>query len=120
MMGSHIAYALSCGCKTSLFNELAEYDPNILPSSSLGFTFTDAERLSSFFKREYLIERFPYLFTDPENGYTDTDLGNLWIGESFKLNNIELMEALGWNANGQLTGYSKGFYRRVKRIMESR
>ena len=120
MMGSHIAYAVSCGCKTSLFSELAEYDPNVLPSSSLGYTLQDAERLSRFYQYEYLIERFPYLFKNPENGYTDTDLGSLWIGKSFKLNNIELMEALGWNAHGQLTGYTKGFYRRVKRIMDNR
>lgn len=120
MMGSHIAYALSCGCKTSLFPDLAQYDPHVLHSSALGYTLQDAERLASFYQYEYLIERFPFLFQDPGNACMDTDLGNNWIGESFKLDNIELMQALGWNARGQLTGYTKGFYRRAKRIMGNR
>jgi hypothetical protein len=118
VMGSHIAYALASNCKVSLFNNLYTFDKSISSKGNPHFNQNDIERGLFVHSFEYLQDQFKYLFVDPSEGIRNTKLGNTYIGKEHLLEHQALKNAIGWNITQQVSGFSKGFYRRAKRMLK--
>lgn len=119
VMGSHIAYALANNCKVSLVDDLHSYDPSIESKANPHFDQNDLDRRLYVQSFEYLQEKFKYLFVDPSKGVRNEKLGKEYIGFENLLEYKKLKKAIGWNFLQQLNGYSMGFYRRIKRKLNT-
>ena len=117
VMGSHIAYALACNCKVSLTDNLYSYDRSVTLKANQGLPLNDIERFIYAYSSEYLKEHFNYLFVNPSQSKRNKDLGQKFIGHKNVLSNKSLKKALGWNLSQQVSGFTKGFFRRSKKII---
>lgn len=118
-MGSHIAYALSLGCKVSLFKDLYRYDPSRFIGPD-GYSSEEAERFLSFNEFDYISTKYPQLFSDDlSSGWQDISKGDIFIGKHHKFNADELTQALGWGVKGQLSGYGRFLKRTSKQLLKT-
>ncbi len=114
--GSHIAYALSAGCRVSIFTPTYKYNTKVWLHSLHGYSKTYADRIEYVHSEPYLRKKWPLLFRDiPRNGYCDISEGLRYIGSNNRLNSREIIKVLGWNLSGQLRGYTSGGLRRAYR-----
>jgi hypothetical protein len=115
--GSHVAYALSVGCKVSISTPLYRYSKSAFQNTVHNFTNDYVDRIAYVHSESYLRKNWPNLFTDsPKQGYSNKDMGSRLIGRDLRLDSSILPKVLGWNIKGQLTGYSKGALRRLARL----
>ncbi len=116
--GSHIAYALATGCRVSLFSPMFRYRAESYLNTHHGFIKKHAERMEYFYSELFCREKWGFLFDlHPRNGCVRPTLGLDEIGSNLRLNNIKLKAVLGWSFYGQLSGYSRGALRRLRRTV---
>ncbi|HEX7887942.1 MAG TPA: hypothetical protein VF522_01175 [Ramlibacter sp.] len=119
-MGSHVAYALAAGCRTSIWSPIFRYDYDVLAKSAHGLSRDYVDRMSLVHDEPYLRNRFPGLFdTPPLSGYLDPALGSELLGARHLLTPDEVMQAAGWTMGVQLSGYLAGAVRRSHRQLRS-
>jgi len=118
-MGSHIIYAIYCGCKTSLCGPMYKYDETLFLGNDgkINHDKKYVEDSLYYLSQKYLMEKFQFLYTQtPINGYFSEEYGKKEIGYYNKMNKEQILDALQWHLTGQVNGYSSGAIRRLKRI----
>jgi hypothetical protein len=119
-MGSHVAYALAAGCRTSVWSPVFTYDPDVLAKSAHGLSRDYVDRISHVYNESYLRRHFPDLFDRaPTAGYLDPALGSELLGVRHRLTPAQVMQATGWTTGGQMSGYVAGAFRRTYRQLRS-
>lgn len=96
--GSHIFYALYCGCKVFWLDDDADVswrqvtrlEPTLAKQSA---NDSDRETLQ---RHEKMRSLYPFLFCAPENAVARPDVGGAVIGESHRRAPEEIAELLGW------------------------
>ena len=117
-MGSHIPYALYCGCKTSLCGPMFSYDETMFyrKNHKIQHNKNYIQDIIYYHSTGYLQKNFNFLFTfTPKDGYISEYYGKKEIGYYNILGNNEIMKILKWDFPNQITGYSSGGIRRLKR-----
>jgi len=80
--GSHIAYALSAGCRLSIFSPCHKYDATKHLGTNQNYDFKYVERIERYKSETYLRSRWNYLFDrSADDGYKNIELGLQWIGK---------------------------------------
>lgn len=119
-MGSQVGYALAAGCRTSIWSPIYRYDYGILANSAHGLSRSYVERTAHVHSEEYLRMRFPELFdAPPTSGHLNPGLGSELLGVRYRLTPTQVMEAAGWTASAQFSGYLMGAARRSYRQVRS-
>ena len=119
-MGSHIIYAIYCGCKTSLCGPMYQYDEEVflVKNSKNNHSKKYVDDTLYYLSENYLKEYFDFLFTQkPKWGFKSADYGEKEIGVKYKMSNKEIIDALQWSPKNQIEGYYNGGIRRIKRII---
>ena len=96
--GSHVAYALACGAKLSIWGDPPERDVSV-QEKDLGAGGSDNIKLRS--APEVLRKRSNYLskfFTIPRNGVCDPSVGLRLIGQENRCHPDELMDLFQWSS----------------------
>jgi len=122
IMGSHVIYALFCGCKVSIIGPNFQVDESdfLLDNRSTGYSKKYLDEYNYYLSKVYLQDKFSFLLTDnPKNGYQSEKYAKEEIGFYNLLTNKEILDALQWRWIDQLKGYSSGGVRRVRRILSS-
>jgi hypothetical protein len=117
-MGSHILYAIYCGCKTSICGPLYKYDADVFNGKNNENKHDKKyiEETLYYLSEKYLKEKFSFLFTqNPKYGFESLEYGAEEIGEKNKMNKKEIIEVLQWSTKNQIINYYKGGVRVVKR-----
>jgi hypothetical protein len=99
--GSHVAYALSCGAKVSISGLTYKYSiEDYLADPGYG---GNIDKITQLVSSESMIrekkEMIGKLYVSPENGVTDTLLGDWFIGRENKISPVELKGLFDWNSN---------------------
>ena len=119
-MGSHVAYALAAGCRTSIWSPVFRYDYDVLAKSAHGLSRDYVDRMSHVHHEAYVRNRFPELFDrPPTSGHLDPSSGSELLGMRHLLTPHEVMQAAGWTMGAQLSGYMAGGVRRSYRGLRS-
>lgn len=115
-MGSHIAYALAAGCRTSVWCPTYKYDYSVLANSIHGFSRSYVERMEYVHSDPYLRKTFPLLFdTHTAAGHADEAAGLEMVGARHQLRRQQVLDALGWTLPAQFRGFAAGAARRARR-----
>jgi hypothetical protein len=120
VMGSHMLYSLFSGCCFSFCGPLYSYDESVIlgVNNPLGHSSDYARLLLDIQSEPYLRKRFGRFYVDnPRNGIKDSSFAEEAIGVKRLMHIDEIKDALGWSIAGQVRGYSKGAYRRFKRLI---
>jgi hypothetical protein len=119
-MGSHIAYALFCGCRVSLSGPMYRYDENDFGGAG-GKNRDILERLMFFLSEEYLKSNFGYLLIDDVRlGFLGPSKGHNLIGANNILSDFGISRALGWDIKSQTLGYLNAGLGRFRRLISPR
>lgn len=95
--GSHVAYALSCGAKCSIWGPRPSADESVRCKDVGTGTEADRKARSADSVRQARDEYLKGLFVCPRDGRVHQDLGRFLIGESNKRTPRELFEELQWD-----------------------
>jgi hypothetical protein len=120
VMGSHVLYALFADCKFSFGGPIYEYDALVLMGidNPIGHTAEYLDMSLYYYSEMYLRKRFGHFFVgNPREGLSDRQYAGQAIGEDFKMAPREVEDALGWGRIGQVKGYCKGAWRRLRRSL---
>lgn len=94
--GSHLAYALTVGCKCSIWGPKLEHsDYLLLKAPGIGSLEKGRKRIAS--KRKNMRVYFSHLFNSPENGVCDVKLGDYLVGRSNKVSPNDMKRLFEWN-----------------------
>ncbi|EAT59815.1 hypothetical protein CferDRAFT_1822 [Chlorobium ferrooxidans DSM 13031] len=121
-IGSHIAYALYCGCTVSICGPYHMYDNNMITAAGNVHEYSESyyNHLIESQKESYVKGRYPWLFPGhPAKGRKDVSYGEQILGKKWMLGDKDLKKVLGWTVEGQIKGYVTGGLRRVNRYVRS-
>lgn len=105
-MGSHIAYAMLCGCRTSIAGPAYAYKQEDFESLNNPENAAYLKRLLHYYSRDYLAREYPGLITNsPAEGVSNVDLGRRAVGAAHLLDDREIIDALSWRTWSQIIGY---------------
>lgn len=116
VMGSHIAYALFVGCKVSLTGPCFEYGREVFCKDTTYYLKHKVyfDKFIETCSTPFIKSKYPWLFVDhPLQGIKDVEFGMEAVGAKSKLNQSQIMKALGWTIGGQIYGYGTGVARRI-------
>ena len=118
-MGSHVIYALFCGCKVSVVGPEYKFDEShFFLNNPTGYSKKYINDFIYYSSKEYLSEHFSFLLTDnPKEGYKSEEYARGEIGYYNLLSKSDIMDALQWSWMGQFKGYSAGGIRRITKLM---
>lgn len=119
VIGSHVLYALYAGCRMSFCGPIYGYDESVYlgGGNPHGHSVEYVRRMLRICSESYLRERFARFFVNhPRNGVADHVYARYEIGERYTMSTPQILSALGWTLGGQITGYSSGARRRIKRL----
>lgn len=121
-IGSHFVYALYSGSRFSFCGPMFTYDEETILANGNpnGHSEERVRRLLEIQDPRYLQIRFGKFYVDhPRQGAFDTDLGASEIGTDQILSPLQIKNILGWTVIGQLCGYGRGAFRRLRRATMS-
>ncbi len=115
--GSHIYYALSCGCRTSICGPILEVQHS---SEYKGFNLqkvNDINAIRQFYTINNSDKNNICLVSDkPMDGIIDIPIGRKVIGSDFTINDRRVLTSvLRWDKTSQLVGYTLGAKNRFLR-----
>jgi hypothetical protein len=96
VMGSHIPYAASCGCKVSIAGPTHEYKREHLENIGFYKLFPAALEIVAKYSESSLRSYFPWLFCEPHEAKTCEAWGNEHIGLDCKLSPMEMCKLFQW------------------------
>lgn len=117
--GSHVLYASYCGVKVSVAGPFTEYhidmlrgerhwgDPIFMEGAKLNYKMAE---------RDFLINKFPFLFVEPHDASQNLAWAKQEIGDDCKIPFEQLAKRLGWQAKWQLWAYGEYGWRGVKKL----
>jgi len=127
IIGSHVLYALASDCLVSICGPLDQrsVEPHLADvmrgQYSIGYVerfiyYTSPEYLSSTWLSQFLVDSPFYAPSISESirAKIRQELGHPCLHPV-----DSLPQLIGWTLKGQLSGYSRGFYRRVKRLYQT-
>ena len=116
-VGSHMVYALYCGCRFSFCGPMYDYS-DITESQYRHHPKYSQKRIQSLIEhhqKDYLEKRFGKFFVEhPQFGVADLEYASFEIGAKNMMNGRAIKDALGWTVFGQLGGYLTSAARRVR------
>ena len=119
-IGSHIIYAIYCGCKTSFCGPMYVYDESLFrhKDSKTKHSYEYIQNSLNYLSINYLLKHYSFLFAaTPKDGFLSRDYGKYEIGYFNKMSNKDIMDALRWGWLNQISGYSSGAIRRMNRTL---
>ena len=120
VMGSHMLYALYCGCRFSFGGPIYQYSRADLLANQNPHNHRQQHIDSSLLlQSEYYLRRsFGRFFTEhPRAGIQDQEFAAHTIGKDHLMTPREIEDALGWTIVGQINGYLSGARRRFTRAL---
>jgi hypothetical protein len=96
VMGSHISYAASYGCKVSIAGPIHEYQREHLENIEFYKLFPTALEIVTNYSETSLRSYFSWLFCDPQEAKTCEAWGNEHIGLDCKLSPMEMCKLFQW------------------------
>jgi hypothetical protein len=120
--GSHIAYALACGAKVSIYGTQPKLTVEQLIESDTAHTRNPASTAALLCEKTTQEQRayLSQFFVPPIEGVSNIELGEYLIGNENKLSPEEmrqlLKEAFGKTLSGKLSSLGKKILWRVKRV----
>ena len=114
-MGSHVAYAMHSGCKTSIAGPAYRYTAEDFQSLADAENAEYLERLLHYYSRQFIQARFPSLVTSsPAQAIDMTGLGSDAIGSGHLLDRESILDALSWRTLPQIVGYLDAGRHRIR------
>jgi hypothetical protein len=116
-MGSHMLYALYADCNFSFSGPFYGYEESVSLANGNPHKHTKEyiEYMLYTQSESYVKLKFDeYFVQHPKMGIQRLEFAKKMIGEENKLSEESLKKVLGWNIEGQLKGYAKGAFRRIK------
>lgn len=116
-IGSHIFYALTCGCKVSFCGPSTAYTTT--GDGCLGVEYVSADEITSRYQERRIFSdlnvNIRRLLTDsPLDGIVDVDMGHTIIGKQNVIHDRSILRSvLRWNLSQQLDGYACSLSRRL-------
>jgi len=122
VIGSHMLYALYCGCKFSFSGPFYSYDESLFLTNGNPHKHSKQyiARCLQLQSESCVRELFPRFFVEhPTLGLQDLDFATDSIGKKYVIPLKEIIDVLGWSLRGQFNHYINGAVRRLKCVRQT-
>lgn len=118
VMGSHIAYAATAGCRISIAGNYASPQAEEYCNDPWYQQYPELlEKHLLLFHKTDIRQRFPQFFRLPLDGEMHVKWGEEQVGISYKCSPNTLSQILGWTPSQQLQGYSDRVTKKIATII---